>query len=50
MSIFQIYVSIAMGHFVDLTLSWYGGESAMLEHVGEENMVSFRYDTYSAIL
>ncbi len=50
MSIFQIYVSIAMGHFVDLTLSWYGGESAMLEHVGEENMVSFRYGTASAIL
>jgi hypothetical protein len=32
-----------MGHFVDLTLSWYGGESAMLEHVGEENTISFRY-------
>ena len=35
-----------MGHFVDLTLAMYGGESAMLEHVGEESTVSFRYQIY----
>jgi hypothetical protein len=38
-----------MGHFVDLTMAMYGGESAMLEHVGEENTVSFRYKGVSTV-
>ncbi|XP_023340954.1 organic solute transporter subunit alpha isoform X2 [Eurytemora carolleeae] len=39
---YKIFVGISMGHFVDLTLTWYGGETAMLEHVGEETSLNFR--------
>jgi len=39
----KIFVGISMGHFVDLTLTWYGGETAMLEHVGEETSLNFRF-------
>ena len=39
---YKVYVGIAMGHFVDLTLTLFGGESAMINHVGEETPLSFR--------
>lgn len=40
--VYQIYVTIAMGQFVDLTMSWYGGEAGMLMKIGEEEKISFR--------
>ena len=39
---YRVYLSMAMGYFVDLTLAWYGGESEMLRHVGEGRLVNFR--------
>jgi hypothetical protein len=39
---YRIYLGMAMGYFVDLTLEWYGGEAEMLRHVGEGRKVSFR--------
>jgi len=40
--VYKMFVGISMGHFVDLTLGWYGGETAMLQNVGEETPLSFR--------
>lgn len=39
---YRVYLGMAMGYFVDLTLAWYGGEADMLRHVGEGRLVSFR--------
>ena len=39
---YRIYLGMAMGYFVDLTLAWYGGEAEMLRHDGEDRLVSFR--------
>ena len=39
---YRIYLSLAMGHFVTLTMNWYGGETAMMEAVGHDTLVNFR--------
>jgi len=43
---YKIYLAIAMCHFVDLTMAWYGGETTMLSHVNsgedEEKGINFR--------
>ena len=39
---YRIYLAMAMGYFVDLTLAWYGGESAMVQQLGEGRMVNYR--------
>ena len=41
--LFQIFLSIAQVHFVDLTLEWYGGETTMINHVGEDKAINFRF-------
>ena len=46
----QIYLSIAQVHFVDLTMHWYGGETTMLTHVGEEKNINFRFNFNYQIL
>merc|ERR1711887_373970 len=38
----MIYLGIAQCHFVDLTMHWYGGETNMINHVGEEERINFR--------
>ena len=55
---YKIYLAIAMGHFVDLTMTWsvtgtdsyrpprYGGETTMLSHVNsaeDEEKINFRF-------
>jgi len=40
--VYKIYVGISMGHFVDLTLKWYGGSQAMIDHVGPATTVNLR--------
>ena len=47
---FQIYLSIAQVHFVDLTMHWYGGETTMITHVGEEKNINFRFNIDHSIL
>ena len=39
---YRVYLGMAMGYFVDLTLAWYGGESEMLRHIGEGKHINFR--------
>jgi hypothetical protein len=39
---YRVYLGMAMGHFVQLTMSWYGGETEMLEQVGHETLINFR--------
>ena len=39
---YRVYLGLAMGHFVFLTLNWYGGETAMLEAVGHDTLVNLR--------
>ena len=39
---YRVYLGLAMGHFVFLTLNWYGGETAMLEAVGHHTLVNLR--------
>ena len=39
---YRVYLGLAMGHFVFLMMNWYGGETAMIEAVGHETLVSFR--------
>jgi len=39
---FQVYLGMALGRFVDLTMSWYGGETEMLLKIGEEEEVIHR--------
>ena len=39
---YRVYLGMAMGYFVDLTLAWYGGESEMLRHIGEGKEINFR--------
>ena len=39
---YRVYLGMAMGYFVDLTLAWYGGENEMLRHVGEGKIINFR--------
>jgi len=42
---YKIYLAIAMCHFVDLTMAWYGGETTMLSHVNngeDEEKINFR--------
>ncbi len=34
---YKVYVGMAMGRFVELTMAWYGGETEMLLSIGEEN-------------
>ena len=36
---YRVYVGMAMGHFVHLTMAWYGGETAMLQNIGEGEKV-----------
>lgn len=43
---YKIYLAIAMCHFVDLTMAWYGGETTMLSHVNngeDEEKINFRW-------
>lgn len=39
---YRVYLSLAMGYFVDLTLAWHGGEKAMLENIGEGQEINLR--------
>eukprot|EP00088_Acartia_fossae_P043506 TRINITY_DN4585_c0_g1_i15.p1 TRINITY_DN4585_c0_g1~~TRINITY_DN4585_c0_g1_i15.p1 ORF type:complete len:289 (-),score=44.98 TRINITY_DN4585_c0_g1_i15:910-1776(-) len=39
---YKVYVGTAMGYFVDLTLDMYGGETAMINDVGEDTFLSYR--------
>ena len=39
---YRVYLGMALGYFVDLTLAWYGGEGEMLRLVGEGREVNFR--------
>lgn len=42
---YKIYLAIAMCNFVDLTMTWYGGETVMLSHVNsgeDEEKINFR--------
>jgi hypothetical protein len=39
---YRVYLGMAMGYFVDLTLAWYGGESEMLRHIGEGKEINLR--------
>ena len=39
---YKVYLGMAMGYFVDLTMAWYGGESEMLRMVGEGRLVNMR--------
>lgn len=38
---YKVYLGMAMGYFVQLTMSWYGGETAMIQHIDGE-LVNFR--------
>ena len=39
----RVYVAFPFGSFVDLTLSWYGGEQALVDTIGEAGgVVNFR--------
>ena len=39
---YKVYLAMAMGYFVDLTMAWYGGESEMLQLVGEGTEINLR--------
>ena len=39
---YRVYLGMAMGYFVDLTMAWYGGESEMLRNVGEGRLINMR--------
>ena len=39
---YKVYLAMAMGYFVDLTMAWYGGESEMLRLVGEGTEINLR--------
>lgn len=39
---YRIYLGMAMGYFVDLTMAWYGGESEMLANVGHGRLINMR--------
>ena len=35
---YRVIVGMSMGYFVILTMSWYGGETAMLDRIGENRI------------
>ena len=39
---YRVYVTLPIGAFVDLTLCWYGGEQALVDTIGDGNVVNFR--------
>ena len=39
---YRVYLGMAMCYFVDLTLVWFGGESEMVNSIGDKNKVNFR--------
>jgi len=39
---YRVYLGMAMGYFVDLTLSWHGGEKGMLENIGDGKEINLR--------
>lgn len=39
---YRVYLGMAMGYFVDLTLSWHGGETGMLGNIGEGKEINLR--------
>lgn len=39
---YRVYLGMAMGYFVDLTLIWYGGESGMLGSIGRGQNINLR--------
>ena len=39
---FRVYLGMSMCYFVDLTLVWYGGESEMVNVIGDRSKVNFR--------
>lgn len=36
---YRVYLGMAMGYFVQLTMSWYGGETAMLEKIQGRDVI-----------
>lgn len=40
--VYRVYLGLAMGYFIDLTLAWYGGESEMVRHLGEDSTINLR--------
>ena len=41
----KVYIAIALVKYIELTLSWYGGETQMLLEVGEETKVRLQLTT-----
>lgn len=39
---YRVFLGLAMGYFVDLTLLWYGGERRMIEKIGKERSIHLR--------
>ena len=39
---YRVYLGLAMGYFVDITLHWYGGEQEMVRTIGDGNDINFR--------
>ena len=39
---YRVYLGMAMCYFVDITLQWFGGESEMVNLIGNRNMINFR--------
>lgn len=39
---YRVYLGLAMGRFVVLTMAYYGGEAAMIEAIGSEQPINFR--------
>ena len=39
---YKVYLAMAMGYFVDLTMAWFGGESEMLQKVGDGTLIKMR--------
>ena len=39
---YKVYLAMAMGYFVDLTMAWFGGESELLRIVGEGTKIKMR--------
>ena len=44
---YKVYLAMAMGYFVDLTMAWFGGESEMLQKVGDGTLNPIRQITYN---
>lgn len=39
---YRVYLGMAMCYFVDLTLTWFGGEQELVSSIGDRNKVNFR--------